>query len=305
MEKYGFGLSSKETIALVSKFIKTNKIKTEFKNGIPGYDWFSAFCKRNRLSLKKPQAVEMSRKAACDPFIIKQYFATLETCLNEMDLKFHPERIWNLDESSFSKDPEKTKVVGARGFASTRTIASGGKDNVTVLFTASALGEKLAPLIIQGKNVWDQWMSDRAFAGTTYAATKNGWIESKVFEKYMLGTVLPHISKESPCLLIYDGHSTHIQLSLLEKAAELGVTILKLPSHASHLLQPLDLSVFKSMKDKWDAKILTWQRLNVGAKLQKDQFSQIIGEVWNELDPKIIRNGFKKGGVFPFNKNTS
>lgn len=209
-----------------------------------------------------------------------------------------------MDESSFSKDPEKTKVVGAKGFASTRTIASGGKDNVTVLFTASALGEKLPPLIIyRGKNVWDQWMSANAFEGTSYAATKNGWMESKIFEKYMLGTVLPHLSKESPCLLIYDGHSTHIQLKILEKAAEMGVTILKLPSHASHLLQPLDLAVFKSMKDKWDAKILAWQRLNVGAKLQKNQFSQILGEVWKELDPKIIRNGFKKGGVFPFNRN--
>ena len=48
---------------------------------------------------------------------------------------------------------------------------------------------------------------------------------------------------------------------------------------------------------------MAWQRLNVGAKLQKDQFSQILGEVWKELEPRIIRNGFKKGGVFPFNSN--
>ena len=139
----------------------------------------------------------MSRKAACDPFIIEEYFNTLESCINELDLKFSPERIWNLDESSFSKDPEKNKVVGAKGYASTRTISSAGKDNVTVLFTASAIGEKFPPLIMyRGKNVWDQWMSRNAYEGTTYAATKNGWIESKVFEKYMLGTVLPHLSKE-------------------------------------------------------------------------------------------------------------
>lgn len=304
MEKYGFGLSSKETTEVVTKFIKHNKIKTDFKNDTPGYDWFAGFRKRNNLSLKKPQAVEMSRKAACDPFIIKDYFDTLESCINELGLNYSPEKIWNLDESSFSKDPEKTKIVGARGFASTRTIASAGKDNVTVLFAANAFGEKLPPLIIfRGKNVWDQWMSEKAYKGTTYAATKNGWIESKVFEKYMLHTVLPLISKEGPSLLIYDGHSTHIQLKILENAAKMGVTIIKLPSHASHLLQPLDLAVFKSMKDKWDAKIVSWQRLNVGTKLQKDTFSQILGEVWQELDPKVIRNGFKKGGVYPLNKN--
>lgn len=303
MEKNGFGISSEETKKLVTQYVKNNKLTTPFKEEGPGYDWFAAFRKRNNLSLKKPQAVEMSRKAACDPFIIRQYFDTLEEYLKKMDIQYSPDRIWNLDESSFSKDPEKTKIVGARGFASTRTVASSGKDNVTVLFMVNAAGEKLAPLIIyRGKNVWDRWMSENAYEGTCYAATKNGWIDAKVFEKYMLGTVLPHVSKESPCLIIYDGHSTHIQLHVLEKAKELGVEIIKLPSHASHLLQPLDLAVFKSMKDRWDAKILAWQRLNVGA-MQKHNFSEILGEVWKELDPKIIRNGFKKGGIFPLNKD--
>ncbi|XP_060801974.1 uncharacterized protein LOC132901742 [Amyelois transitella] len=304
MEKNGFGLSSEEVIKLVTQYVEKNKLTTPFKEGAPGYEWFSGFRKRNNLSLKKPQAVEMSRKAACDPFIIKDYFDTLEEYIKTMDLQYSPDRIWNLDESSFSKDPEKTKIVGAKGYASTRTIASAGKDNVTVLFTVNAAGEKLPPLIIyRGKNIWDQWMSQNAYEGTCYAATKNGWIDAKVFEKYMLGTVLPHVSKESPCLIIYDGHSTHIQLHVLEKAKELGVEIIKLPSHASHLLQPLDLAVFKSMKVRWDAKILAWQRLNVGAKMQKHNFSEILGEVWKELDPKIIRNGFKKGGIFPLNKD--
>lgn len=242
----------------------------------------------------------MSRKAACDPFIIKQYFEMLQEYLKKLDIQYSPKIIWNLDESSFSKDPEKTKIVCGRGFASTRTIASARKDNVTVPFTVNAAGDKLAPIIIyRRENVWDYWMSRKAYEGTCYAATKNVWIDAKVFEKYMLGTVLPHVSKESPCLIIYDGHSTHVQLNVVEKAKELGAEIIKLPSHASHLLQPLHLAVFKSIKDRWDAKVLAWQRLNVEAKMQKHHFSEILGQVWKELDPKIIRNGFKKGGIFP------
>lgn len=110
LEKYGFALSAKETTTVVSKFIVSNKLKTSFKDNVPGYDRLSAFLKRNKLSLKKPQAVEMSRKAACDPFIIDEYFNTLQSCINELNLTFNPERIWNLDESSFSKDPEKRKL---------------------------------------------------------------------------------------------------------------------------------------------------------------------------------------------------
>lgn len=43
---------------------------------------------------------------------------------------------------------------------------------------------------------------------------------------------------------------------------------------------------------------MQWQRLNVGKKLPKDEFSRIIGEVWRELNPLIIQNGFKKGGIY-------
>ncbi|CAK1581201.1 unnamed protein product [Parnassius mnemosyne] len=304
MEKYGFGLTSKETLDLVAVHVSENNYKTPFKNNRPGYDWFAAFKKRHNLSLKRPQAVEMSRKVTCDPFIVNEYFDTLDGVLSELNLKGRPDKIWNLDESSFGKDPERTKVVGARGCASTRTIASSGKDNVTILFTVNAIGDKLPPLIIhRGKNTWDQWLSDKGFENTSYAATKNGWIDTKVFEKYMLNTVLPRLSEDPPALLICDGLSTHIQLKILEEAQKRGVTIIKLPSHASHLLQPLDLSVFKSMKNTWDAKLVHWQRLNVGNKLPKDEFSRLLGEVWRELDTKIIRNGFKKGGIYPFDRN--
>lgn len=122
---------------------------------------------------------------------------------------------------------------------------------------------------------------------------------------YLKSTCLIHIhlSKDPPALLIFDGHSTHMQLKVLEEAQKRGVTIIKLPSHASHLLQPLDLSVFKSMKNTWDEKLVQWQRLNVGKKLPKDEFSRILGEVWRDLNPIIIRNGFKKGGIYPFNRN--
>lgn len=58
------------------------------------------------------------------------------------------------------------------------------------------------------------------------------------------------------------------------------------------------------MKKTWNEKLVQWQRLNIGKKLPKDEFSRILGEVWRELTPLIIRNGFKKGGIYPFNRNT-
>lgn len=148
MERNGFGLSRDEILEIVSNYVTQNKIPTPFKNGKPGKDWFISFKERNNLSIKKPQAVEHARKKAVDPFIIYSYFDLLKDTLNKLGLRNKPSAIWNLDETSFSKDPSKTKIVSRKGHAATRTVSSTGKDNTTVLLAANASGDKLPPLII-------------------------------------------------------------------------------------------------------------------------------------------------------------
>lgn len=305
MERNGFGLSRGEVLELIQDFVNENKIITPFKDGKPGQEWFSDFCHRYNLSLKKPQSVELSRKKAADPFIFDQYFNLIRTTIQNLDLQNKPHRIWNIDETSFVSDPKKTKIVGLKGYAATRTTATAGKDNTTVLFSANAAGGKGPPFIIyKGKNTWSEWISPDAYPGTVYTATENGWIETKAFREFITKSFIPMLGgTDEPTLLIYDGHSTHVQLSVIQIAKQHNITIIKLPAHSSHLLQPLDLSVFKPLKDKWDSVMVEWQRSNYGQKLTKKEFSLLIGRVWKNLDSLNIINGFKKGGIFPVNPN--
>lgn len=104
-----------------------------------------------------------------------------------------------------------------------------------------------------------------------------------------------------PVLLIYDGHSTHVDNRVVTLAQENDITILKLPPHTSHILQPLDLAVFRSFKTSWDEELVTWQRHNQGKKLPKKIFSAKVRNVWNNINPAVILNGFKKAGISPFN----
>jgi len=48
-----------------------------------------------------------------------------------------------------------------------------------------------------------------------------------------------------------DGHNLHYQPQLIEYAIEFGVIIFCLPPHMTHKSQPLDASVFKSLKQNW------------------------------------------------------
>lgn len=175
MERNGFGLSKTELLEMVGDYVRLNGLSTPFKDVVPGEAWFYGFKNRHNLSVKKPQGVEYARKKAIDPFIVYSYYDLLEKTVDELNLRNKPSAIWNLDETSFSKDPSKTKIVGTKGHAATRIISSPGKDNTTVLLGANALGDKTSPLIIfKGKNVWDEWTTSDGYPGTTYAATTNG-----------------------------------------------------------------------------------------------------------------------------------
>jgi len=181
--KYGHGLLRKEVLNLVSKYINANSIVSPFKNGYPNQDWWLGFSSRHKLSLKKPQVNECSRKKTCNPFIIYGYFDLLLKTMDELNVMNKPDRIWNLDETSFCLDPSKTKIEGAIGTPATRTTHGSGRDNISVLMACSANGQKAPPLIIfKGKNIWDKWVSDQSdIPGTTYAATGNGWMERDFF----------------------------------------------------------------------------------------------------------------------------
>ncbi|XP_063634481.1 jerky protein homolog-like [Cydia splendana] len=307
LEKWGFGLSRNEVITLVSKYIRLNNISTPFKDGVPGPDWFTSFRNRHGLSLKKAQPVEHARKVNTDPFSINEYFELLQATLKKLNLEQMPSQIWNLDETSVSFDPSKTKVVGKKGVPSSRTTHGTGKDNTTVLTAVNADGVKISPLIIfKGKFVWDSWMAntDKKYNfELSYAASPNGWIDSNIFLNYLEKVFIPALGKDRPVLLIYDGHNSHVNLNVVELALKNNITILKLPPHTSHLLQPLDVAVFKSFKSRWDAKLVEWQRKNTGVKLPKKIFSELVAEIWNDTEPRVIMNGFRKAGIYPFNSN--
>ena len=55
--------------------------------------------------------------------------------------------------------------------------------------------------------------------------------------------------------VIYDGYSGHIQLEVLTLLQANRVHFVALPSHTSHVLKPLDVSVFGPFKSKVQADL--------------------------------------------------
>ncbi len=64
-----------------------------------------------------------------------------------------------------------------------------------------------------------------------------------IFKKSVLGEIFQ--SKTSPNL---NGHGSHVTLEAIAQAHEFGLNMVTLQAHASHALQPLDVSCFKPFK---------------------------------------------------------
>jgi len=77
-----------------------------------------------------------------------------------------------------------------------------------------------------------------------------------------------------------------------------------LPAHTTDLLQPLDVSVFKSLKNSWGDLLFTRLHLN-RSKLTKAEFCTFLSDdlVWKKaLTEEHIQNGFRKCGIWPLNR---
>ena len=62
--------------------------------------------------------------------------------------------------------------------------------------------------------------------------------------KFFLRSIPP----AKPVLLIQDGHTSHISIEFMELTCANDACVLCLPAHTTHLLQPLDVGAFKSLK---------------------------------------------------------
>ena len=110
------------------------------------------------------------------------------------------------------------------------------------------------------------------------------------------------IPSTRPVLLIEDGHSSHVSIELIELARENSVHILCLPSHTTHLLQPLDVGVFKSFKSHYNNECRKYLIAHPGRTIATENIAALVGMAWSQsLTPVNIMAGFRKAGAYPLN----
>ena len=240
---------------------------------------------------------------------VTNWFSKVSTVLVEAGLGDRPQddigrRLWNCDETAFATDVASRKILARKGEKNVHETGGGsGREYITVLGCGSASGERLPPYIVyKGKNLWTSWTKGGP-AGTLYTVSDSGWMERpnflEWFKKQFIVAV-SHLLETGPVILFMDGHASHINLTLIRLAREQGVVLLCLPSHTTHVLQPLDVGAFGPVKTAW-AKILKEYKMETcAAVVDKTEFPNLLRKLWDaSFQPHHLSAGFRRAGLFP------
>uniref|UniRef100_A0A1X7TFC6 DDE-1 domain-containing protein n=1 Tax=Amphimedon queenslandica TaxID=400682 RepID=A0A1X7TFC6_AMPQE len=140
-----------------------------------------------------------------------------------------------------------------------------------------------------------------AVPNTLFVTSDSGWITSELFVEWFK-FFIQNIPPTRPVLLLQDGHGSHVSIELIELARANDIHLLCLPSHTSHLLQPLDVGVFKSFKSNFNKACSNYMSQNPGRVVTVDVIASLVGEAYPaSFTPMNIMKGFKKTGVWPIN----
>ncbi|KYG40143.1 hypothetical protein M433DRAFT_78648, partial [Acidomyces richmondensis BFW] len=100
-------------------------------------------------------------------------------------------------------------------------------------------------------------------------------------------------------LLIMDGHGSHITANVIAHCMEHAIDLLILPPHTSHILQPLDVSVFSPLKRALATETDAASRLDSGRIPRNEWTSMYIRARYQAFTSSNIVSGWKTTGLWP------
>jgi 4-hydroxybenzoate polyprenyltransferase len=194
-------------------------------------------------------------------------------------------------------------VVGSSEKHSIQKKQPGSRAWTTFIECISASGKALQPLVIfKGKTVQQQWFSNalNTYKEWKFTATENAWTSDETALEWLETVFLPQTTTLEPRLLILDGHGSHETTDFMYSCFQNNVYLLFLPPHTSHVLQPLDLSVFSSLKSHYRKEVGFLNLLTDSSPIGKQNFLSCYAKARKEaLSAKIIKNGWKATGLWP------
>ena len=225
--------------------------------------------------------------------------------------------IYNLDEEGHEpfEDRREMKVVIPKDYERQVHFPVPRTGNrTTFLACICGDGHFLPPCVVTKRKTVETELLARGLtpAHLYLAESPNGFITTEIFNNWLDNVFAPAVTKTRKDIqffgvgiLLLDGFSAHISKHFFEKMYALNIQVFFLPSHSSHLTQPLDLGIFGPHKNTTILPNSALKKLSplkdVNPELDDPQFVEAITRLYDGWQKAAtvqnIQSAFKQAGV--------
>ena len=271
-----------------------------------GSKWVARFMTRQpELRAKIASRIEGIRVAATEQTTLEDYFTKLADILQ----KYHipPHNIYNLDEKGFMMGvAARSKVIVRRHSKIQATLEhNGNRELVTVVECICADGTWATPLVIyKGRAHYYGWYPSSSKGDFSYGYSEKGYIDHDLLLNWLREIFEPRTRDKAQGkwrLMIWDGHESHMNLDVLEFCLEHQIIVLCLPSHCTHILQPLDVCVFGPYQHNYSQEVDAACRLGktgIGKHYVFDFLAPARTKTFHTQG--LMKKAFQTTGIHPY-----
>ena len=138
-------------------------------------------------------------------------------------------------------------------------------------------------------------------SGSYFGRSPNGWMSAELFFGWVANHFARHVT-ERPVILLVDGHSTHVDVEVSKFCRDNSILLYCIPPHTSHVLQPLDVGFYSSLKNSWSKACDRHKIQNPGVPVNKYSFAGVFHEAWTDcVKVSVFVNAFRQSSICPLN----
>lgn len=215
-----------------------------------------------------------------------------------------------MDESMITICKEKAKAIVPRDWKCAPSLEMDEKlMHLTIIVCVSADGCRTRHSLILPLKTFPGDL-DPFVHYFEWAGTPEGWITEEIFVSWVAKVLIPHINAkrqqlrklDAKALLWLDGHTSRASPEALKLMVDNNITCVTIPSHSSHVTQPLDNGIFNVFKRQM-RKCFVMPDTTETPVVRSALVKSAIQAIYHAVEPFNVIAAFKRTGICPFDPN--